>query len=71
MYFLHVCVCICIIVVLELLMDMLETSIFVAAVLMRFEGQLQVFQRFSSNKLVLKTVGICSVTFYCYDNDSK
>ncbi len=34
------------------------------------EGRFQVFQRFSSSKLVLKTVESCFMTLNCYGNAS-
>jgi hypothetical protein len=36
-----------------------------------FEGRFQVFQRFSSNKLVLKTVESCFVALNYYGNGSS
>ncbi len=40
------------------------------AILMIFEGQFQVFQRFSSSKLVLKTVESCFAGLNYYENGS-
>ncbi len=41
------------------------------AILIIFEGQLQVFQRFSSSKLVPKTVESCFVALNYYENGSS
>jgi hypothetical protein len=41
------------------------------AILIIFEGQLQVFQRFSSSKLVLKTVESCFMALNHYGNGSR
>jgi hypothetical protein len=46
------------------------TSRQLTAILIIFEGQFQVFQRFSSSKLVLKTVKNCFVALKCYENGS-
>jgi hypothetical protein len=40
------------------------------AILIISEGQFQVLQRFSSSKLVLKTVETCFTTFNYYENGS-
>jgi hypothetical protein len=40
------------------------------AILIIIEGQLQVFQRFSSSKLVLKAVESCFVALNYYENGS-
>jgi hypothetical protein len=41
------------------------------AILIILEGQFQVFQRFSSGKLVLKTVESCFVALNYYENGSR
>jgi hypothetical protein len=41
------------------------------AVLIIIEGHFQIFQRFSSSKLVLKTVKSCFAALNCYENGSS
>ncbi len=44
--------------------------ILVTAILVLFEGQFQVFQRFPGSKLVLEPVESCFVALKCYENGS-
>ena len=48
-----------------------HTKVMTTAILITMEGLFQVFQRFSSSKLVLKTVGSRFAALNCYEHGSR
>jgi hypothetical protein len=66
----HLCVCVCA-SMWVCVTSWIHRSESITAILILIEGQLQVFQRFSSSKLVLKTVKSCFVALNYCENDGS
>jgi hypothetical protein len=66
----QIALCFCLRFFLGLLCDPLAVSSAITAILIISEGRYQAFQRFSSSKLVLKTVASCFSALHYYENGS-